>query len=139
MCLVNLFIAQQKLGRIEIINGWDFSREWDFPNPFTLACSIGHKWTCRERILASLIYDIFAYQDKIDFRDTLMGWAVNYHSCIFTKISPKEIFHEVADMAQPELADKLKNFIARNYEDKSMGAFFLKAVLNENEEYEIAM
>lgn len=76
-------------------------------------------------------------KDALDNCDALIDIAVIYHECLLINIAPKELFYSVAKESTPNAKNLLTNFIERSDEDKSMEAFCLTKVANEDGSIEI--
>ena len=116
---------------------WAFGVKWTYPNPQRLACGKNERYTCEERIAATLIYDAIENFSSENIRDKLVAWAVVYHSCLAAGIVPEEQFSRVASIASPEVYQAMMDFVNRPREDKSMGAFMLVKRTNMDGETEI--
>jgi hypothetical protein len=116
---------------------WDFGVKWTYPNTQRLACRKNERYSCEERIVATLIYDAIENLRSEDMRDKLVAWAVVYHSCHATGIVPDEQFSRVASISSPSIAQAMTDFINRPEEDKSMNAFMLVERKNVDGETEI--
>jgi len=125
--------------RTFVQNGWDFGVQWEYPNPSRLACHKHEKYSCAERIKASLIYEAISFHNQQDIRDHLVAWVVIYQSGCLVGIDSDEIFKQVAQLAPNDLALSLNAFIARKSEDKSVEAFMLKKHINAEGEIEILL
>ena len=118
--------------RENIRKSWDFNKEWIYPNYKTLAVSLPGERTCEERIRASLIFDSIGEYKAPDFRETLIGFCLIYHSAIEIGLDPKKLFEEVAQISSPNFAIELKRFIDRSEEDKALEAFGLKRIIEKD-------
>ena len=67
----------------------------------------------------------------------LIDIAVIYHECLFVNIEPMDLFYLVARESTSDVSKLLRDFIERPDEDKSMKAFCLAKVVNDNGHIEI--
>jgi hypothetical protein len=135
--LAVLYIRGPEQVREQIRKNWDYGVEWVYPDPRRLACSKNEKRSCRERILASLVYDAIEDFREEGPRDKLVALSVIYHSCIEAGLNPQEEFESVASISSEKVANYFREFIQRNPEDKSKEAFMLKTKKNSDGETEI--
>ena len=135
--LTALYANATETERSRIRNGWDFSAEWLFPNPFRLACRQHEKHSCKEKIRASLLYDSIEDLRGECLREKLIGLAVIYHSCIAAGLDPQDEFEYAASLSTQKTADFFRDFISRKEEDKSIQAFALTVCKNTEGETEI--
>ena len=135
--LVALFMQGPEEVRDLIRAKWDFGAKWIYPNPQRLACLKNEKYSCVQRVLASLVYDAIENLKNEDSREKLVVWAVVYHSCIAAGLIPQELFKRVASVSSQEIARLMTDFIGRRIEDKSMEAFMLISKTNSDGETEI--
>jgi len=135
--LIRLYFDGPDEARKEIVKNWDFSVNWDLPNQTRLACQNGERWSCQERIEASLAYFAIAANLVGDYREELIALALIYQSCVIAGLDPYRIFEKIAKICEPDVRAMLMNFSARNEDDKSLAAFFLSAQINKDGEMEI--
>ena len=135
--LVDLYIKCSPQEREQIRKDWDYGVKWIYPNPRRLACSKNEKRSCRERILASLLYDSIQNLRYGDIRESLIGLAMLYHSCIIAKLNPREEFEYVASISSPQVEEFFLGFINRKPNEKSMKAFCLATKINSDGETEL--
>jgi hypothetical protein len=120
-----------------ISDRWDFGVTWDLPDQTRLACSKGERWSCRERIEASLTYSAIAVNQIINEREEIIALAVIYQSCLAAFVNPRNIFLTVAKVSTSHVRARLLEFLDRDENDKSLKAFFLSATKNIDGEIEI--
>ena len=84
-----------------------------------------------------MVYDAIENLKKEDLRDTLVGWAIIYQSCLAVGIVPDELFRRAASVSSPSMAQMMMDFINRPEEYKSMKAFKLISRTNLDGETEI--
>jgi hypothetical protein len=113
-----------------IRTGWDFNREWIYPDETTLACNISNMPSCAERIEAALMYDSIE-NFKFDKRDSLIGICIVYHSALEAGINVVQLFKDVAKISDQDVSNTLISFLERNEKDKSLKAFGLKKIVDE--------
>jgi hypothetical protein len=135
--VVNLFMQGSDEIRKKIVDGWNFGVVWQYPDQARLACRKGEIRSSEERITASLAYDAIATKENVDFRDTLVAWAVIYNSCLVAQLDPEQIFRRVAAVAEPKVKIRMEQFVERKDDDKSLSAFLLIAKTNIDGEIEI--
>ncbi|MHB0916114.1 MAG: hypothetical protein ACYC5A_11210 [Thermoleophilia bacterium] len=138
MMLVDVFLNGTEELREEIRQRWDFGAEWIFPNMKRLACSNNEKWSSKERIVASLVYDAIVDLREEDIKDELVTLAVIYHSCLAAGHDPHKIFGKIAAVSTDKTAAVLRDFVNRNPEDISIEAFMLSTEVNSDGEMEIS-
>lgn len=135
MRLAKLYLSADENTRSEIRMSWDYGVKWVFQNPFRNACSIGEKYTPKDKILASLVYD--SIENSNTEREHIVGNAIDYHSCLFANLDPNELFRLVAAASTPMVAERLISFIERPDKLKSLTAFCLTPQKDNNGEWEI--
>jgi hypothetical protein len=135
--LAALFLQGPDEARDLIQAKWDFGLKWVYPNMQRLGCRKNERYSCDERILASLAYDAIANPKKEDFREKLLAWAHIYQSCLAAGIVPEELFRQAASVSSPDVAKMMMDFINRREEHKSMKAFDLITRTNSDGEIEI--
>ena len=135
--LVALFLKGPEEARDLIRAKWDFGLKWVLPNIQRLACRKNERYSCDERVLASLVYDAIKNLKKEDLREKLVKWAHVYHSCLAAGIVPEELFRQAASVSSPSMAQMMLEFINRPEEAKSMKAFELVSRTNSDGEIEI--
>ena len=135
--LISLYFYGGDEMRQYIVSNWDFGVSWELPNQARLTCKNNERWSCQQRIEASLAYSAIAVNYVADVREELIALAVIYQSCIFSSLEPDNIFKKVAKVSVPSISAMLINFIDRKEEDKSLAAFFLSAERNDEGEIEI--
>ena len=79
-----------------------------------------------------MISDSIEEYKTFDFRDTLIGFCVIYHSAIEIGLDPKKLFEEIAEISSPNFAKELKRFIDRSEEDKALEAFCLERIVESD-------
>jgi hypothetical protein len=136
-CLVALFLQGPEDARELIRAKWDFGFKWSVPNIQRLACRKNERYSCDERILATLVYDAIENLKNEDLREVLIIWAVVYHSCLAAGIVPEELFRRAASVSSPNMAPLMMQFVNRPEEHKSMEAFKLISRTNSDGEIEI--
>jgi len=137
--LVSLYFNGTDCTREHIIDKWDFGVGWSVPNQARLACRRRERWSCLQRIEASLAYSAIAAKHSIDFREELIALAVIYQSCIYAELDPKEVFGKIAKVSPPSVKSFILDFLLRKEEDKTLAAFFLLAKQNNDGEIEIVL
>ncbi len=120
-----------------IAEKWDFGVTWKYPNQARLACKKGEHRSSRERLEASLAYYAISAQAGGDPRDVLVALAVIYHSCKAAGLDPATVFKKVAKVSPKVVQTLLNDFLARADTDKSLAAFSLVEVRNNEGETEI--
>lgn len=135
--LARLYIVGADDIRVYIVKEWDFGVDWKLPNQARLACKYNEKWTCQERIEASLLYSVIAANSISDYREELIAMAVIYHSCVVAALNPYDIFRKIAEISDLKSREFFLGFLDRSEENKSLAAFFLKAKNNNDGEIEI--
>lgn len=135
MRLVDLYLNTTEHIRSMIRINWDFNTKWIYQNPFKLACSVGERYTPRQKIISSLIYD--AIEDAETTREHIIGNAIDYHSCILSDINPVELFTLAAKASTQRVSMRFIEFINRKEKDRSLNAFNLRPIKNANCEWEI--
>lgn len=135
--LVALFLQGPEETRGFIRTKWDFGLKWIYPNPQRLACRKNERYSCVERILAILVYDAIENLKEEGLRDTLVGWAHVYQSCLAAGIVPEELFRRAASVSSANMAQMMMDFINRPEVAKSMKAFQLISRTNSDGETEI--
>jgi hypothetical protein len=93
---------------------WKVPKVTDFPlrNPLAHA----------ERIAGALIRDSIE-NARMDWRDTLVGFAAAWHVAGLLGLDPARLFEDVASFSTPEFAELLRDFARRRPEDRSLEAF----------------
>ena len=135
--LVALFLQGPEETRDLIRAKWDFGLKWVLPNIQRLACRKNERYSCDERIIASLVYDAIENLKQVDLREQLLEWAHVYQSCLAAGIVPEELFRRAASVSSPSMARMMMDFINRPEDRKSMKAFDLISRTNSDGETEI--
>ena len=136
MLISRYYMSTSNNERQNIRSKWDFDLKWSYPDQSRLACCIGEYHSTKERIEASLVY--YSIEDnKQNQRETFVGLALIYHSCLFSDLDPDELFEQVAKVSSERFASVLRQFLLRDPNDKSMEAFLLKSQKNVDGEWEI--
>ena len=131
----NAFIAAPAAERAAVHAAWPFGVEWTWPSPWRLACTRGERGTPHERILASLV--LIALDSREDYRENILMHATVYNSCRLAGLDADAIFSMVAAVLPGPAAASLEEFVAREPQDKAMGAFALETRLSVDGEVEI--
>lgn len=135
--LTALYANATDAERNKIRKGWDFGVEWRFPDQNRLACKQHEKYSCKEKIRASLLYDSIEGFWGEYLREKLIGLAVIYHSCIAAGFEPQDEFEYAASLSTEKTAGFFRDFISRKEKDKSIQAFALTVCKNNEGETEI--
>ncbi|MBL0318676.1 MAG: hypothetical protein IPP74_05225 [Alphaproteobacteria bacterium] len=135
--LVSLFRNSSADERDYIINQWDFGVKWKYPNQRRLCCLKGERFTCKDRIEASLSYFAISARKSKDIRESIFAYAVIYNSCTLIGLDPVRIFHSISEIADPNIKQSMNDFILRKDENKSLSAFKLTTKQNEHGEIEL--
>jgi hypothetical protein len=135
--LVALFLQGPEEARELIRTKWDFGFKWVYPNMQRLACRKNERYSCDERLFATLVYDAIENGKNEEFREKLVGWANVYHCCLAAGIVPGELFRRAASVSSPTMAQMMVDFINRPEEARSMKAFELVSRTNSDGEIEI--
>jgi hypothetical protein len=136
--LVNVYAAGPERVRRDIIEGWDYGVEWQYPNPHRIACSKTESAPPKEQALASLIYYAVASAVPMrDIRDMLVGLAVVYNAGRLAGLDVDRIFEDAAAVSPGGVRTELQRFVRRSDHDKSLEAFRLSVKLTADGEKEI--
>ena len=130
--LAHEYMTRDQSFRDMVTQGWDFNVEWKFLNGCRRASKNNDAGSPEISIRTGLLYYSIAEKNSRDVRDDLMGIAICYHSCLAAGIDPNEMFRSVAEVSTPKVRKLLIDFIERPDEKKSMKAFRLVRIDDEN-------
>lgn len=136
--LVKLYLQSNEEARQEIRDDWAYGEKWRYPKSYRLACSVGEKYSPKEKLIASLVYHVIE-NTEITHREQLIDLAIVYQSCLLADLDPSNIFKKIAEIATPNVAKRLKDFVARDEESKSLKAFYLAVHIDEHGDKELHM
>lgn len=114
--------------RQAIRSQWDFGREWSWPTAYSLACNIPGEPEPKVKVLTRLTMESITDFGGPDIRENLMSLGETYLSAPHAGLDPDSIFEEVAVISSDRVASQLREFCARNPEDKSLEAWCLRAI-----------
>jgi hypothetical protein len=157
--LAKLYAAGTGDDRRAIISGWDFGAEWKLPNGKRLACATGERYPPQDRIAARLLFGAIASATRfvcepntdraqyelaksagmrmVDYRDELVGLAIEYQSAVAAGLDAEGMFRTAAAISPKPVAQFIDAFAARPEGLKSLSAFLLARVVNADGEIEI--
>ena len=118
-----------------VVEGWDFGARWEYPAVERLACSRGERHLPRERIAAVLLAEALPAA-PVDERDRTVNFVFLHHACLAAGLSPREVFHHVADMVGRNRGEPLREFAARGESKKRLKDFLITRTVNPDGESE---
>jgi hypothetical protein len=136
MRLIRAYLDASPEVQDEIQRDWDFGREWACPRALELP---GHdaRYSVRERALACLT-SLIINNPWSDVRDVIMSIAIVYHGVRLGGDDPDQVLMEFASRTRGEIPDLVRSFVNRDEENKSMKAFRLEPV-HDNEGHAIGL
>lgn len=112
--LIKLYLNSDVATRNSIRAGWDFNREWSFPDMSNL-CTLDEN---AEALCIYIIDESLAKQ-----RESLIGLCAIYNSLTLLGHNPDIFFKEMAQKAGEPGRKMLIDFVNRDAEDKTLEAF----------------
>jgi hypothetical protein len=134
--LASAFLAAPEQERRAIRAAWDPEARWALPNPWRLSCPSEPVGSPLERVAASLVFLALAMPAQ-DGRDAIVSMAILYNSAELAGIDAAALFERVAAAFPGAEGDAIRAFAARRPQDRSMAAFLLTAVEQEDGGFEI--
>lgn len=119
--LCDLYFVASNEQRNLIRADFDFNRDWEIPNPRTLAAHLADEPDREKRIRASLI--ALSLYERSDWRDVLVTICVIYHSIKSVGKDADVWLKFFADLSSPNVASLLWRFSERKPQDKLLSAF----------------
>ena len=127
MELASWFQRCNETDRMEIVAGWPFGVEWQYPSPWKLAWPDGTNESSEERIMALLTYYCIEGVGP-DNRDAVFAFAIIHNAAILAGLDPDALFAKARALAHSKVAIAIDSFVRMPAEEKGMGAFMLKVV-----------